>query len=671
LIEIYNFNNQIYEKAKQMNPLYIDFEYIASLDRTYHNLICVVTYYAGESPKRWVIHRPHILEDFKSYLSSLDLEKTMFLGWFISGAEVPCLYQIMGFDWVKKNKWVDLSVEYKMWVLTHPDFKPYAKKFALSSAIDCLGLKEEYLAEKEDIRDLILYDEENRKSKLKLRIENNSFFYTNSEMEKILFYCEQDVLILPKIAQKITQLSKIYDIAISTKSRLNRGYFCLMAGISYAARKGFPMDVGKIKSIFSQRGKIKKLIQIECNKKSNFELYVPKYIGPQNKKVLEKYTFNYANLEKYIIHHKLDGLWARTEKSKRLKLDEDYLDEMLSNYKEILEPLYHARNTLKQLSSTDLSTLLSADGYIKCTDYPFNQVTSRSSPKPKEGFILNLSPWLRMFIRPPPGRAYVYVDFNSQEILIAAILAKDKEMLDIYLNDPYLSTAIKTGFAPEGATKKTHEHIRTPFKGIVLGILYGLWIKSMSYRFMDLNAEWSQSEAFAEATRFFESHKKVFHKYWELVEKTYKESMSRGFFQVEADSGWIYFVGPQTKTTQLQNLPCQSYGAEMMRYAYNACVEEGIFVTSLHDALSFECAIEDAVPLAKRVSQIMCEQSKKLLGYDYMGTGTKIYTHEKPYYDKRGVETYKFIIGELGFEIDRNFQDVIEYKNIHKIQEIE
>jgi len=650
-----------------MNPLYIDFEYIATLDRTHHHLVCVVTYYVGEPPKRWVIYHPNILKEFKDYLNSLDLEKTMFMGWFISGAEIPCMYQIMGFDWIKKTQWVDLSVEYKMWVLTHPDFVPYAKKHSLAAAIECFSLEDQYLADKEDIRLLILYDLENRKSEEKLRIDNNSFHYTDEEMEKILHYCEQDVLILPKIAQKISQLSKIYGIEVSIKHRLSRGYFCLISGISYAARNGFPMDVEKIKAIFSQRAKIKQLIQLECNRKSGFELYVPEYKGPKYRKVLVKYAFNHANLEKYIIHHKLAGLWQKTEKGKQFRLDEDYLNEMLSNYKDVLEPLYHARNTLKQLNSTDLSTLLSPDGYIKCPDFPFNQMTSRSSPKPKQGFILNLSPWLRMFLQPAPGRAYVYVDFKAQEILIAAVLARDAEMLDIYLTDPYLSTAIKTGFAPEGATKSTHDHIRTPFKGIVLGTLYGLWIKSMTYRFMNLNKEWTYFQANEEAIRFFENHKRVFYKYWDFVEKTYRDAKNNGYFQIEAESGWIYFVGKDTRTTQLQNLPCQSYGAEMMRYAYNACVEEGIFVTPLHDAFSFECAIEDAERLAKRVSQIMCEQSARLLGYDYMSTTTKIYTHEKPYYDKRGVETYRFIMGELGFQIERDFTDVVEYKNIHKI----
>lgn len=652
----------------------MDFEYIATLDRTFHHLVCAVTDF-NDTILRWNFHSETGLDSFKSYLNSIDLESTLFIGWAIGGAEIPCLCQIMGVDWVKKTEWIDDSVEFKMWALTHPDFLIYAKKEgSLASAIECFNLEDEYDADKDDTRDLILYDKENRQTKNKLRIENGTFSYTDEEMEKILYYCEQDVKILSKISQKIGALSKLYNIEITFKQRRARGRFCMLSGISYFASKGFPMDVEKVRAIFAQRDKIKKLIQLECNQKSKFQLYEPEYKGPRHNKTLVKYTFSHANFEKYIQFHRLDGIWEKTEKAQRLRLDEEYLDAMLSNYKDILEPIYHARNTLKQLSSTNLATLMSPEGYIKCPPFPFNQKTSRSSPKPKLGFILNLAPWLRMLIRPRPGRAFVSIDFKSQEILVAAVLAKDPQLLDSYLNDIYLSTAIKTGFAPEGATKKTHSHIRTPFKPISLGTLYGQREKSTAYKFMALNKEWDYAQAYQEAVKYFSSHMEVFYKYWEYVDRNYKESMERGYFQVDAKSGWIYFMRPDTKTTQVQNLPCQSYGAEMMRYSHNPCIEENIFVTPHHDAFDFECAIEDAVQLAKRVSQIMCEQSARVLGYpiekDWMSTTTKIYTHEKPYFDSRGVETYKFVMNELGFKIDNNFQDVTEFENIHKISEI-
>lgn len=654
-----------------MDFIYIDFEYIEEADRTNRHLICAVTYdLTGNEVVRWTIINNLIDTKFKEYLLSLDLTSTIFMGWAISGAEVPCLYQIMGYDWVIKTKWIDLWVEYKMWVLTHEDFQEYSKKDSLLSAIDCLGLNEKYKASKSDVLSLILYDEQNRKSKEVLRIHNNTFDYTDQELNTIIHYCEQDVLILHEITLKLKLLSSSYGIEITLDQRLSRGEFCMLSGISYEAGRGFPVDIEKLTTVFSNRDRIKTLIQLECNKKTGHYIYVANYKGPVHRKVLVDYSFNRDNFQKYVTQNGLYDIWEKTEKSQSLRLDEDYLNEMLSNYKELLEPIYNARNTLKQLNSVDLSTLMSKDGYIKCPPFPFHQKTSRSSPKPKLGFILNLSPWLRMLIKPQPGRAYVSIDFNSQEILIAAILSKDSEMLDSYLQDYYMSTAIKTGFAPEGATKKTHNHIRKPFKGISIGTLYGLQIKSLTIRFMALNKEWTKQEARTEALTYFENHKEVYYNYWEFVNDNYHDSKDKGFYQIEAESGWIYFMREETRPSQVQNLPFQLWGAEMMRYGHNDTVKQGIFPSTLHDSLNFECSLEDSIPLAKKVSKIMCEASNRLLGCDHMGTSTKIFTHDKPYYDERGVGTYNYIMRELGFPPPTNIEQPKEFENIHLLLEV-
>lgn len=649
-----------------MNYIYIDFEYIEEPDRLHRHLVCVSIYELSTNKMFSRILFVKDLEDeVKIYLNSLDLSETIFLGWAISGAEVPCLYQLMGYNWCIQTKWIDLWVEYKMWILTHQDFVSFSKKDSLLSAIDCFNLNDKYDAAKEDILKLILYDNQNR-----FRIHHDGLNYTISEVEKILHYCEQDTLILRHITEKIALLSESYGIHIFTHERLSRGEFCMLSGISYEAGNGFPMDIDKVKTIFAQRDRIKKLIQIECNHKTKYHIYMPVYKGPVHKKILVKYSFCHKNFEKYVIENNLYELWERTEKGKQLRLDEDYLDEMLSNHKDVLEPVYHARNTLKQLNSTDLSVLMNKEGYIKCPPFPFHQKTSRSSPKPKLGFILNLSPWLRMLIKPKQNRAFVSIDFKSQEVLIAAVLSHDEQMLDSYLKDYYLQTAIKTGFAPENATKKTHNHIRNPFKGISLGTLYGLQIKSLTFRFMALNKEWSQEEACYEAIRYFENHKQIYYKYWEFIQSNYENSMEKGYFKVDAESGWIYFMRDDTRTTQIQNLPCQSWGAEMMRYSHNDCIKQKIFVIPLHDSLNFECSLDEAIELSQKVSSIMCEASKRLLGCDHMGTTTKIFTHDKPYYDSRGVETYTFIMKELGMPMPSEFSDVKEFENIHLLKNI-
>jgi hypothetical protein len=74
-----------------------------------------------------------------------------------------------------------------------------------------------------------------------------------------------------------------------------------------------------------------------------------------------------------------------------------------------------------------------------------------------------------MLCKPQAGRALVTIDFKSQEVLVAAALSKDYSMLEDYLGDIYLGQGIKTGFIPEGATKKSHSVMRNNFKPVVLG----------------------------------------------------------------------------------------------------------------------------------------------------------------------------------------------------------
>jgi DNA polymerase-1 len=651
-----------------MNYMYIDFEYIESKDRTSRSLICaVIEWHNGITQETMLFEllTPNGQGILKTFLNMVHLESTIFVGYSISGAEVPCMVQIMGEDWVKKTQWIDVWVEFKMWTLTHADFYEFKDKSSLSECINCFDIKDQYKAEKEEVRDLILYDEANRKCKALTRLEANTFRFSHIEIEKILKYCAEDVAILPKIVKKIGALSKYYSIEITLQERLKRGEFCMLSGISYENGLGFPMDIERTKAVFENRDKIKKMIQLECNNKTGFEIYRPIYRGRGENKIIVGYSFTHSVFEQYVEAAGLLNAWEKTEKGTHLRLDEEYLDHMLSSNKEILTPLYNARNTLKQLTSTNLADIMSPQGYIKCPPFPFHQKTSRSSPKPKLGFILNLSPWLRMLIKPPKGRAFVGIDFKSQEILIAACLAKEPLMLQGYLKDFYMDTAINTGFAPPEATKKTHAEIRNAFKPIALAILYGQQAKSLSYKFQHLEKDTQYEDAFENAKLFIENHKEAYARYWGFVEDTYQSSIERGYYRGPGESGWYYFVDSNTRTSQLQNVPCQKGGAEMMRMSHNPCVKDSIYVITLHDALYFECAEEDAIRLAKIVSKHMCEASHRLLGHDYMSTETTIFTHDMPYYDSRGEETYRLVMNELGFEVPQKFSKPPEIPNIH------
>ena len=640
-----------------MRTLYVDFEYIESLNKTKFDLICCVIFdYKSNEIFRFDLRQNN--DSLIDFLYELDLGQVLFYGYNISTAEVPCLCQIIGKEYVAQMQWVDLWTEFKMFALTHPKY--YTEKTGLAGAIKLLDIQDMYAADKDKIRDLILsrgYKADEPKIK--------KFNYTDEQFKAIMFYCEQDVVILPEVAIKLSRMSREYPIR--HKHRVKRGEHCKYAGIAYYYKKGFPMDVNKLRVIFDNIPRIKVLLQEQCNEETGFDIYTPEYKGPVKNKVFVKNKFTAKNFEEYLHNKGLLDSWARTEKG-HLKLDEEYLDEMCSQYKTIIEPIYNARNTIKQLNSTNLADLLTPDGYIKGVSFPFNQKSSRSSPKPKLGFVLNLTPWLRMLIHPAPGRAFVSIDFKSQEVLIAAKLSGDDSMLEDYKGDIYIGQAIKTGFAPPDATKDTHKQLRNAFKPVALGRSYGMGPEKMAVHFFNMYKTLGQHKTLIEcqwkAEEFIRNHKKAYYTYYGFLRYIFNLSHAQGYYM--SLDHWMYFVDGKTRPTQLQNIPCQSNGAAMLRAAHDKCVAAGIYVDGLHDALSFECAEADAPRLAAIASKYMCEASRELLDDDSMQTETKIYTHECQYFDKRGEAVYRFIMQKLGLPCPDTFNKPAEIVNIHQ-----
>jgi len=647
-----------------MNFLYLDFEYISEINHTYQHLICCSVLFKGEGS---TFDLRYSSEDFECFIKNIDLETTIFCAYAITHAEVTAMCQIFDREFMLKTKWICIWTEFKMLALTHSDF--FTSSTGLLSAIKTLGLEQSYNVQKNDTRDLILFSETERSKSekdRKLRIETDEFSYTDKEFITIKEYCEADVIILDKLLYKIHEAFSLSNVNVTLDEMVYRGYHCLCAGISFYYHKGYPVDVEKVHAVFENIPAIKLHIQKLCNEQTGFEIYEAKYKGPVNSKEFSHYQFSMKNLTSYLESKELLSVWDRTD-SGMLKLENDYLDKMLSSYKTIITPIYNSRTTIRQLNSTDLRKLITNEGFIKSTSWTFNQKTSRSSPKPKLGFLLNLCPWLRQLIHPKEGRALVSIDFKSQEVLIAALLSKDESMLEDYMTDIYIGQAIKTGFAPEGATKKSHPELRNAFKPIVLGTNFGMQAKSLSIHFFamyeKLGDPVSMKMALVKAKRFLEAHTRAYRVYHKWLRQLLKESRINKHFKTL--DNYYYFVDKTARDTQLQNVPCQSNGAAMMRMAFNACVKRGIDVISLHDALIFECAEEDALKNAKIVSELMCRSSAILLGSDYMKTDTKIFTNSSPYSDQRGVEMYNIVMNKLGLEDCSNFKKVPEITDIH------
>ena len=129
------------------------------------------------------------------------------------------------------------------------------------------------------------------------------------------------------------------------------------------------------------------------------------------------------------------------------------------------------RATLSGLRLTGLT--IGRDGRNRCLLSPFASITGRNQPSNSK-FIFGPAKWMRHLIKPPDGYGVAYLDWQGQEIAIAAGLSGDERMIaGILAGDPYMSFLRDSALAPPDATKATHGPLRERAKVVVLGVLYG------------------------------------------------------------------------------------------------------------------------------------------------------------------------------------------------------
>src|SRR5262249_19197910 len=145
--------------------------------------------------------------------------------------------------------------------------------------------------------------------------------------------------------------------------------------------------------------------------------------------------FDTAAFERYLARNRI--AWPRFPDG-RPRLDRDTFKDMATAHP-ALAPLHELRATLAQMRDWKLP--VGADGRNRCLLSPFGAKTGRNPPSASD-FIFALATWLRGLIRPEPGTALAYLDYEQQEFAIAAALSCDRNMMDAYRSgDPYLAFA--------------------------------------------------------------------------------------------------------------------------------------------------------------------------------------------------------------------------------------
>jgi DNA polymerase I len=287
------------------------------------------------------------------------------------------------------------------------------------------------------------------------RLITNQSSWSLSEKREVLEYCMSDVEGLAALLPAVR---------IELPFALVRGRYgeavARMQGV------GIPIDVATYHPLVNSWGDLKCDLIAEIDR--SFGVY-------------QEGHFRMALFHNWLVTHGITN-WPRTEVSGGLALDDDTFLEQAALHPELpeLQALRELRATQGRLRLIGLE--IGADGRNRCALMPFQAITGRNLPSASK-FIFGPARWLRGLIRPPAGYGLAYLDYSSQEILIAAALAGDERLVEDYAaGDPYLRFAITAGLAPQDATKQTHGHVRDACKSLFLGIGYGMQAPSLAQK---------------------------------------------------------------------------------------------------------------------------------------------------------------------------------------------
>ena len=436
--------------------------------------------------------------------------------------------------------------------------------------------------------------------------------WSDDERRQILDYCLSDARILGPL------LVRMAPGLLATRQglprALTRGRY--MGAVARMQNTGVPIDVPTLQLIRDRHDDIK----------DDLIATVDRQYG-----VYERGVFKQGRFAQLVDSWGIK--WPRTPTG-RLNMEAGTWRDMALAYPplEDLRQLYHFVDSFEPAKLT-----VGADGRNRVSLFPFRTKTGRNAPSGNR-FIFGPSAWFRGLIKPEPGRRLAYIDWSSQEIVIAAVLAKDEALLDgVRSGDVYMWFAQRAGLAPAGATKDTHPEVRAVVKVMLLGMGYGMGWRRLSEQagIGELEAKdllLRQAATFPAFTRWSENQ---IH-YAQLSHWT-----STVF-------GWPLVVGASSKPNSLRNFPCQANAAEMLRLACIFTAEADLTVCApIHDALLVEAAEDDFFATVIATREAMNEASRRVLDGHVIDTDVTVVSWPERYMDPRGAHMWATVTSLL------------------------
>ncbi len=509
---------------------------------------------------------------------------------FYSSAELGCH---LALGWPMPARILDLFTEFR-------DLTNGLETVAGASLLGALahfGLDHIEAGEKEGMRELIL----------------RGGPWSESERAAILDYCESDVLALRRLLPAMTP-------HLDLPRALLRGRY--MAACAHIEHIGVPIDVEALELLRANWAFIQDDLIAEIDAAYG---------------VFEGRTFKRERFERWLVRHEIP--WARLD-SGELDLSDDTFRQAARTWPAVA-PLRELRSALADLRLNDLA--VGADARNRVLLSAFRARTGRNQPSNSK-FIFGPSVWLRSLIKPPPGHAVVYVDWQQQEFGIAAALSGDTNMRAAYRSgDPYLAFAKQAGAVPADATKESHKTERELFKICALAVQYGMGEHSLAQRI---------GQPAIVARNLLHAHRETYRRFWQWSDAALDHAMLHG--ELHTTFGWHIRVGEQSNPRSLRNFPMQAGGGDMLRIAACLATERGIEVCApVHDAFLI-CAPTDRVEddvTAMRAA--MAEASRAVLDGFELGADASITRYPDHYSDPRGRVMWDRVWGLIRIRADR------------------
>jgi DNA polymerase I-like protein with 3'-5' exonuclease and polymerase domains len=296
--------------------------------------------------------------------------------------------------------------------------------------------------------------------------------------------------------------------------------------------------------------------------------------------------------------------------------------------------VHEANKTAKQLTDRKGLVVDPRTGRHHFGNIPFGMATGRTSFR---GFLLSCPKWMRWLAVPKsPEHRLVSVDFEAEEIVIAAHLSGDRNMLAGYLSgDPHMAFAVLAGAAPAGASKATHPEVRRKYKAVNLGVNYG----QTAYGLTE-----STGMHHVEAVALLGEHRRAFAAYWRWADGYTSQAFRSG--RCWTAGAWPRAVDRRSNPRSVANYPVQGTGADLMRLAVVYLSRNGLPLLAVnHDGFLFECHRDQLPDLREAVDSALRQAVEQLLPRAPMRWSFEVFTDR--YRDEEGRALWERVNGAL------------------------